>query len=127
MRALLQRRRVGATRRSSGGEGGGGWRWRRLALEKSLDWIRLQLLVVLVLVLLVMVMVMVKMVMVMIQRYTVVTQPIFGGLGHGLKDPTDASLSLHELCDGRAVLLLLLLLLVLLVTLWSVNTVQEIR
>lgn len=49
------------------------------------------------------------MVVVMLQRHPVVTQPVLGGLGHGLKHPShspDTSLSLHELCDGWAVLLL---------------------
>lgn len=48
-------------------------------------------------------------VVVMLQRHPVVTQPVLGWLGHGLKHPShspDTSLCLHELCDGRAVLLL---------------------
>lgn len=115
MRALLQRgRRVGATRWSGGSKGG----WRRwLALEKSLDWVRLKLLLLLlkVVMMMLLVMMMVKMVkvVVMLQRYTVVTQPVFRGLGHSLKDPTDTTntpLSLHQLCDGRAVLWLVRLL-----------------
>lgn len=110
MRILLQGRRVGATQWSSRGEGGGGGRkW--LDLEKSLDWVRLKLLLMVV----VLLMMMEQMVMVvMLQRHPVVTQPVLGGLGHGLKhsyDPSDPSLSLHELLDGWAVLRLVLLLL----------------
>lgn len=105
---LLQRWRIGATQ--------SGW----LGLEKSLDWVRLKLLLLLLLmvvvVLLMMMMVQVMMV-VMLQRHPVVTQPVLGGLGHSLKhtsNPSDASLSLHELLDGWAVLRLVLLLLLLL-------------
>lgn len=63
----------------------------------------------LMLVMVVLLLMVVKMMVVMLQRHPVVTQPVLGGLGHGLKHPShspDTSLSLHELCDGRAVLLL---------------------
>lgn len=112
MGALLQRRRLGATWGSSSGEGGGGKsRW--LCLEKSLDWVRLKLLMVMMMVVLMLLLMMVKVVMVvvMLQWHPVVTQPIFRGFRHGLKHPTNPSLSLHELLDGRAVLRLALLLL----------------
>lgn len=89
-------------------------------MEKSLDWVQLELLLLMMMMmmevmLLLLLMMMEKMVMVvMLQRHPVVTQPVLGGLGHGLKhsyDATDPSLSLHELLDGWAVLRLVLLLL----------------
>lgn len=90
-------------------------------MEKSLDWVSLKLLLLLVMmmkvVLLVMMMVQVVMVVVMLQGHAVVTQPVLGGLGHGLEHPSDhpdSSLSLHEFLDGCAVLWLVLLLLLLL-------------
>ena len=87
-----------------------------LALEKSLDWVRLKLLLLMVMmVVLLMMMMVVSMVMVvvMLQWHPVVAQPVLGGLRQGLKHPSDPSLSLHELLDGWAVLRLLRLLLLL--------------
>lgn len=49
----------------------------------------------------------------MLHGSPIVTQPILWGLGHSLKysyATTDASLSLHELLDGWAVLLWLVLI-----------------
>lgn len=86
-------------------------------MEKSLDWVKLLLLLLLVVVMMVMLLVMMVehvVMVVMLQRHPVVTQPVLGGLGHGLEhpsDPRDPSLSLHELLDGWAVLGLVLLLL----------------
>lgn len=90
-------------------------------MEKSLDRVSLKLLLLLLVVmmkvvLLVMMMVQVVMVVVMLQGHAVVTQPVLGGLGHGLEhssDHPDSSLSLHEFLDGCAVLWLVLLLLLL--------------
>lgn len=110
MGALLQSGKVGGGRRG-------------LGLEKSHDWVSMELLLLLLLlqlllmmkvVLLVMMMVQVVMMVVKLQRHPVVTQPVLGGLGQGLKttsDHRDRSLSLHEFLDGRAVLGRMLLLL----------------
>lgn len=102
----------GATRSSNREGGGGGRRW--LDLEKSLDRVMFKLLLLMVMMMVLLVMVKMMMVVVMLQGHPVVTQPVFRGLGHGLKNPSDppsTSLSLHELLDGWAVLLLVLLLL----------------
>lgn len=85
-------------------------------MEKSLDWVWLKLLLRLMMVVVLLMMMEQMVVVVMLQRHPVVAQPVLGGLGHGLKhsyDPSDPSLPLHELLDGRAVLRLVLLLLLL--------------
>lgn len=85
--------------KGSGGEG-------ELSLEKALHGVKLRLLQ---LKLLLLVMVRGDLGLgVMLHRSPIVTQPILRGLGHSLKysyAATDASLSLHELLDGWAVLL----------------------
>ena len=108
--------RVGETRGCRGeGGGGGGGRRKWLELEKSLDWVLLKLLLLMMMVVVVLLMMVEQMVMVvMLQWHPVVTQPVLGGLGQGLKSSSDPSLSLHELLDGWAVLRLVLLLLLLL-------------
>lgn len=101
--ARLQGRR-GAAQRSSRGEKGRGGEGER-ALEKALHGVKLKLLLVMVRG--------DKGVGVMLHESAVVTQPILRGLGHSLKysyAATDASLSLHELLDGWAVLLGLVLI-----------------
>lgn len=88
-------------------------------MEKSFDWVWLKLLLLMMMMVVMWLVMMEQMVMVvMLQRHPIVTQPVLGGFGQGLKhtpNPHNPSLSLHELLDGRAVLRLVLLLLLLLV------------
>ena len=131
MGVLQQGRGVGATGGSNGGEGGGrGRRW--LGEEESLDWVELKFLLLLMVMmmmmeLLLLMMMRVNMVVVMLQWHPVVAEPVLGGLGHGLKHPHDPSLPLHELLDGRAVLLLFLLPLLLLLMMRGGGTWQQAR
>lgn len=74
-------------------------------MEKSLDGVRMELL------LRKMMMLVDQMVVVMPKRQPIVKEPVFRGLGHGLERHSDSPLSLDELLDGRAVLVLILLLL----------------
>lgn len=90
-RLLVQTRR--SATRSSG------------VLEEPLDWIELVLMLHLMVVHAVVVVVVVK--VVGVQRDAVVAQPVLGGLGQRVKDPAGRPpLPLHELQDGRAVLMM---------------------
>lgn len=86
-------------------------------MKESLDWVRVKLLLLLLLLLkvmmmmVVMVLIRVRMVMmVVLQWHSIVTEPVLRGLRQSLEGTSTHSLSLHQLLDGWAMLLLLLLL-----------------
>lgn len=109
--AGLQGRRRAAQQSSRGEKGRGGEEER--GLEKALYGLKLQLLQLKLLLVMVVMVSGDKEVGLMLHGSPVVTQPILRGLGHSLKDSyaaTDASLSLHQLLYGWAVLLRLVLI-----------------